>query len=385
MFPSETTNVILFMLATAAEAVVGLYLLGYGAHCFLVVVEDTAAGNDQVEWPDVPIVDWIGKIGYLTWLVAFWAVPSWLLIGVIGPALMEQSGLPFIVFVVGALWLFFPLSLYSSLSAQSRWVVFRPEVLRRVGHHLPAMLLVYLVTGVLLIGWTCLAYYTLTSFLWLLPLTAALGPAVALIDARLLGRMAWLLNFRTPERRRPPKVKKIPPKERAVAVEDPWALPPELQTAPSPVDQKKPIRKPVMLPRQSEEDDFVDVEEADDADFLPVEGYGLAGDEPLPPPPTTRHLEDAETLGIQPEEDDRPGKEDSGKAVHPGTVVGEITAREAELVGPSPEPPPPARPLWSGVYQFPWYPQTAGAWLVLAVLTLATLALVKIQYETWWL
>ena len=36
--------------------------------------------------------------------------------------------------LLGTIWLLFPISLFSSLSANSRWVVFRPEVLRRLAH-----------------------------------------------------------------------------------------------------------------------------------------------------------------------------------------------------------------------------------------------------------
>ena len=54
-----------FFLALVGAVVIGIYLWMYAAHCFSVVVDETAAGIDEVKWPDLPIIDWAGRLIYL--------------------------------------------------------------------------------------------------------------------------------------------------------------------------------------------------------------------------------------------------------------------------------------------------------------------------------
>src|SRR5438128_2593341 len=109
---------VMYMLLLLAQVVVLIYLGAFAAHCFLVVVENTAAGNDRVRWPDEPIYDWLWKPPYLVWLVAFWLVPAYLVLRAVKPAFLRESpGLQFLAVALPALWLLFPVSLMSSLSA----------------------------------------------------------------------------------------------------------------------------------------------------------------------------------------------------------------------------------------------------------------------------
>ena len=50
---------IIFVMTLATSAILGLIVLARSAHCFLVVFESTAAGMDEVAWPDEPFVDWL--------------------------------------------------------------------------------------------------------------------------------------------------------------------------------------------------------------------------------------------------------------------------------------------------------------------------------------
>jgi hypothetical protein len=348
----------IFMFATAAQVVVGLYVGGYAAHCFLVVLDGTAAGNDEVVWPDEPFLDWLWKLFYLAWLVGFWLVPAWLLAGVAGPALAAHfPGLSLGQLLVGVVWLLFPVGLFSSLSANSLWVVFRPEVLRRFAHHLPAVLVVYVMTGALVVGWGWLAHLALERSLLLLPVAAFAGAAVLLIDARLLGRLSWLLSYRTPERRRRRKAKQEPPAAKPVAVVDPWELPPEAKRP----KKKKPRGAKTKRPA----------------------GYTLMPDESSAPPPAAAAKDDAEPLAMQPLPPDDTAPTDAGPKEHPLAHLAEVSEFEAKLAGPPEEPEPPAHPLWSGVYQFPWYPRTLGAWLWLSFGGLVVGAFLKLQIMFW--
>src|SRR5207237_4957071 len=65
---------IFFMLLVGA-VIVAAYVLAYAAHVFLVVVDGTATGFRDLDWPDEPYVDWLWKGAYLFWLVALWLVP----------------------------------------------------------------------------------------------------------------------------------------------------------------------------------------------------------------------------------------------------------------------------------------------------------------------
>jgi hypothetical protein len=46
-------------------------------------------------------------------------------------------------------------------------------------------------------------------------------------------------------------------------------------------------------------------------------------------------------------------------------------------------PPPPSWPLWSGVYTFPFYPTTLGAFAVLAMGFLGMIILFRTQVDFW--
>jgi hypothetical protein len=379
MFIAGAARTMMFMVATVGQIIVGLYVLGYAAHCFLVILEDTAAGNDEVVWPDVPLTDWLGKIIYLTCLAAFWFIPAWLLLDLVAPAALGWfPGVPVGVLVVGIVWLVFPVSLFSSLSASPRWVVFRLEALRRLLHHLPALLVVYCVTGVLLAGWAFLSYVTFAKYLFLLPVVACLGPAVLFIDARLLGRLAWLANFRTPERHPEEEA----PAEKPISSEDPWADP---QPA-KPKKKKKGSRKksstaydPWAVPEEEPP------REKERPVSLPVEGYGLAEEEapPAPRPASSPRQSEEETLGLQPLPPESPAAKDEEPKPEPLADLTRVSEYEAALAGGGKEPEPPPFPLWSGVYNFPWYPRCVGPWLWLVFGLLVMGLLLKLQMEFW--
>jgi hypothetical protein len=373
---------IIFMSVTAGQIIVALYVLGYAAHCFLVILEETAAGNDEVLWPDVPIVDWVGKFFYLAWLAAFWFVPAWVLLDLLTPAVLTSfPNVPPFFILVGTVCLLFPISLFSSLSANSRWVVFRLEALRRWLRHLPSVFVFYCVTGVLLGGLALVCYFTYTDFFFLLPVVVLLGPAVLFIDARLLGRLAWLANFRTPDKGQLPEE----PAEKAVSARDPWADPPEAA---------KPKKKKKAKKKASSAYDPWAVPEGEPARgneravSLPVEGYDLAEeDAPLPPRPTPaprkKDEDEEEVLAMQPLPPEPTNAEGQKLEDDARANLTKVSEYEAALAGGGKEPDPPPYPLCSGVYNFPWYPRCVGPWLWLVFGSLVMGLLLKLQIATW--
>jgi len=213
--------VMVMMCMLAMNAIVGLWIATYAAHCFLVTIEQTASGSDEVVYPDESLYDWCWKVIYLVWLTAIWLVPLWLL---------RHKGYidwPFVPLAVGFLWLTFPVCLFSSFGSVSILVIFRFDVLWRLLRQPVAVLSFYILSALLLAATTTLAYFTLIgwrevhdaihagraawlspvvqwwSWIFALPLTAVLLAAGLLWYGRLLGRLGAIISPRRRRRRRP--------------------------------------------------------------------------------------------------------------------------------------------------------------------------------------
>lgn len=479
-------TVILFMLSLTGTAVVGLYLAGYVSHHYLVVVEETASGIDQVKPPDEPFLDWLWKLLFFVWLVAFWVVPAALAAGAVAPALVGDPG-GFLALALGVLWLVLPLSLLSCLSGRTMFTVLHAGFLRRVVKQPGALVVFYLTTGLLLAGVGALAY--LAYFADRGAALAALPPywaAAVLIHARLVGRIGWLVGHRTSERAR--KKKKLKPVRREV--HDPWEVPEEelpvvanpevIDDAPTSHAERRPERparayaakapappasnteafrpppkaghapttvrpgydpftadlsalatpsavaqpgpqgtpetratppkasdpasaSPPLRPSQpteaEEEDEWtpnkkpygvLDDDKARatwapprEENHLPdEEGYGLAPEQPVtrPPVPLDGHL----PVGA-----DRPLSEEFGAAEPPSEGGPESPVRlsrfERWLMDRRRPEKPPAAPLFSGVYEFPWYPSIAGVWIALTAGGYAFCLLLRVLVGAWFL
>ena len=76
---SGFADAVLLVCILAGFAIIASLYLAYAAHCLLVVIEGTAAGTDQVVWPDEPVADWVARAAYVGGLAALWLVPAGLL------------------------------------------------------------------------------------------------------------------------------------------------------------------------------------------------------------------------------------------------------------------------------------------------------------------
>src|SRR5260370_15286099 len=117
-------EVLIFLVLTVLQILLSLLVLAYTGDSFLNVFVDTAAGNDQVLWSKDPYQDWVFRFLYLIWLIAVWAVPATLVL-----KFFELPRPLFFVCLACALWLVFPGTLLSSLSASSNLVIFRGLIL----------------------------------------------------------------------------------------------------------------------------------------------------------------------------------------------------------------------------------------------------------------
>jgi hypothetical protein len=215
-------KVVAFLLLGVFNVYIGSWLLGYAASWFLLVIDETTAGRNIIKlpWPSEPYRERVYKVGFLLFLSLVWLLPLF--------AFFHYTELPgssqlqelLMVLTTGiVLWLMLPISLLSSLTSESycevfRWTVFRRLLQRRsawlefYGYTFPLLFGCTLVTYLALFGWEDLQDAAEASSLpWLseavrfwswffvLPLTAVVAATTLLIYARLIGRLAWMMDF----------------------------------------------------------------------------------------------------------------------------------------------------------------------------------------------
>ncbi len=320
----------------------------------------------------------------------------------------------FLYLAVPGLWLFFPVGLLSSLSAESKWIVFRSSIVGVMLRVFPSTLMFYILTSVLAVGTAALWYAAVfkEGGLALVMLAGPVGAAAFLIYARLLGRLSMMIHRRNPskaelddlERAERQRKKK---KRRPVAVDSPtndaeegdrseplsapaddaeaqalalWQKEARQETRPAdPEDPDLDLPAPIEVeddlapPETKESDDEfplkpLERDEAyenrwkDELDEGPVDPYVLNGEAPLKVP-EYHH----------PDEDDI---DDMGPVVPAERRTGEGVAthldeprarRRRKFKPPIPAPIGPSLPWWDGIYTFPFYATTVGAWLWLSL------------------
>jgi hypothetical protein len=334
---------IVFVCLLAGFSLFCIATAGYAANCFLIAVEQTAAGIDETTWPDEPLVDWLGKVLFLFWMVAFWLVPTGFLLRFTKDAFLPgEPVLRFLLPSAFLLWLLFPISLLSALSAQSRLVFFRPAILGGLLRCFPSVVFFYAVTLVLLgVTAAALALGLRNGGMVMGPVAAFVTATTLLIYGRLLGRVAWLLNQLEPTEAPPedkpaPKKKKKPQQIEGFEATDPWAVP----------ERKRKKRKRTKVEKPPS---------------LPVGGYGLSAEEP-PPPPKEPPLDGSLPVGRDAAfGEEALAEEEAALAedLDPDSRLAKRLARRHD------QPEPPAHPMFSGVFTFPWYSSMLKHWVVL--------------------
>jgi len=165
-----------------------LWTFAYAAACCLAVVQDTAAGNDEVlSWPEPNWKDWVWKLLYVGYMLVLAALPGQLLAWSI-----PNPSFPFWIPPLGTIFLLFPLFTLCSQEADSPWVPLSPIVLRTMVTLWWGWLTFYAESAVLAAGWLGLFWLGIFRHPYLTMLVASpLLSALLLIYARLLGRLAW--------------------------------------------------------------------------------------------------------------------------------------------------------------------------------------------------
>jgi hypothetical protein len=377
-------SLLIFFSILIALILVGLLALSYAAYSFLVTLTSTAAGNDEIIWPGEPIQDWLFKVWYLGWLLAVCAAPATLLVGALGLSKPLSA-----LCLAGALWLVFPVVLLSSLSAPSRFIILRPVIVWMLLSHLGATLRFYAGSGFIVLACAALVFTAVFGLrgmplldqpLITVPLAAVVTGAGCLIYARLLGRLAFIVSQTHGEKRKKHRQERSEEADRVESF-DPWSSPEEEDRV---EERAGPHRRPPKGPAKKNKLRAGRTNQAFDPWAMPADEPIRKKTKPSPSPaaPPEDPYGPAEgTYEILPEavapsaaesspshsrldrEEVKPyavsASSDGGPPNLP-PVQPEISKLEEELAAPRRLPPLPKWPLVTGVYGFPFYPQTVG-------------------------
>jgi hypothetical protein len=315
---------IIVVLLLAATMLVGAAAFSYTAHCFLTVVGETASGNDKIAWPKDSFFDWIWEAVYMFWLTGVWLAP-------VALVMRTMAGTSFVVLIAAALiWLLFPLTLLSSLSASSRWILISPRLLSRLfGQRFGSLLQFYLHSApVLAVGGVAfyLQFFAPGGAMFALVTAPALATAL-FIYARQIGRLAHLVEHTdgpaTPRPTQEPRRRRVRP-----AAYDPWS-----EAGNQPVQPRD--LPPVMTQMEG-----------------PITGYDVNyGDRPVPEPPPQPKRRSIDLDDVPYELEGSPHV-DPPRGPMPKAWM-EPSEYEMRLARGGDTPPPPSSPWMRGVYTFP--------------------------------
>jgi hypothetical protein len=168
-----------------------IWTVSYGASCWLVVVEDTASGNQRTHnWQQESWRDWVLTACYVGYVVCQSCV-----VGYGTGLLAELTGIGFWQGMLPTAWVAFPILILSSLEAGLWWVPLTKPIVQSLAKHVGAWLMYYVLSTVVVGGGAAAGMLFLTR----LPVAGLLllGPiwsTVVLIHARLLGRLGSLIS-----------------------------------------------------------------------------------------------------------------------------------------------------------------------------------------------
>jgi hypothetical protein len=212
---------LIFVPALAGSVILGFVFLLFAAHYYLTVLEGTAAGAKQIPWIPQPILDNFTKVFYLLWLVGLWAGPAYLIGRAVAPT---EPWLKLAVPLV-FMWLLYPVSQLSSLSATSIWVPINLDVFTRLLQKPGVTLAFFLLTlPVVALGGVAFKWAFLTKGEFpLLFLGVPILMVTALLYSRMLGRLAFALmftrNLLKRKKKKKPKAEVAPRDEQAEEAE----------------------------------------------------------------------------------------------------------------------------------------------------------------------
>jgi hypothetical protein len=186
------------------------------ANLFLTVLEQTAGGHDELALGEHPgMIESFSRLAYLFWVTGCAVVPLWLFWGLVlkePPSqpiwwvlLLAPSAMLFVIMILSSLWSGFAWSVLNRQAIAA--LLGRPDLL------IAASIQTLATFGASL----ALAYRALLGVSYVLaPIVGLVSGACVLIEARFLGRVAWVLSSEAArkgkrKRRREPDEMATPP------------------------------------------------------------------------------------------------------------------------------------------------------------------------------
>ena len=359
-------DALIFMPALAGSAIMGFVFLLFAAHYYLTILEGTAAGAKEISWQSEPVTDNFTKVLYLGWLLGVWAGPAYF----IGRAVASGADAGWLKLAVPLLvmWVLYPVSQLSSLSASSIWVPMNLDVFARLAQK-PAVTVAFfaLTLPVFALFGVAFKWAFLTNGNWpMLFVGVPLVVFAGLLYARLLGRLAFALMFTKNLLKR--KKKKQKPMD---------ATPPASRDRPQAAAVETPDMTPIITPLDGElmgynvliaEDDPPAPKKRVKAQMADEPPTPAAKPQPAPRPAPARSLDPARTWT---EEDD----DATPYGMNPSEVKDDERVPEAVMKPRADEmalldrrdAPKPPKVVWSlGLLAFLGQPGTLSALVILS-------------------
>src|SRR5262245_25919788 len=108
---------VIFVPALVGSVIFGFAFLLYASHYYLTILQVTGTGWKEVTWEPTQIFDNFWKLWYMLWLVGLWLGPAYF----IGRAMTTGAGADAawlrLAIPLAVIWICFPISQLSSLSA----------------------------------------------------------------------------------------------------------------------------------------------------------------------------------------------------------------------------------------------------------------------------
>lgn len=188
--PQDPGSAVFTVLSLAGLAAVGTVTLVYMSHCFFAIADGTAAGQDQIKWPEEPMIDRMGKAVWFGWALLLAAGPTYLMGGLVaGPKIGSWFIGPI------GLGLLFPIIMLSLQIGGSLATVVHVEAYRRLTRR-PDHLIAYYAAVAVAYAIIAIGCYATNRYSWAMsPFGAGIISCGVFIAARLYGRLAHLVGW----------------------------------------------------------------------------------------------------------------------------------------------------------------------------------------------
>jgi hypothetical protein len=210
----EFSSAAFFVWTGSARIFGGLCLLTilfsiFPAAYFLSVVEDTANGNEEVEWSDLLWYEALWKWLLLLWVFGCCMAVSTVAVLCVRVVLPLPAALAWATALAFAL-LLFPIPLLSTLIGGAPWILVHPTLLVRLAQEPLAGLGLYVHSVVFMVPCLGLGFWMiLERQWWLAPIVGIIWSTCFLCYARALGQAAFVLAQDDRRRRRKKKRRRV--------------------------------------------------------------------------------------------------------------------------------------------------------------------------------